>query len=111
MAGAAFDSEQAGYVSVIDEIIKPAWIELVQLVERIGGYGPARLAIRVVGAGPPDEYTGGSSLLGRLERNIDVTRPIELAPPTDDQLGSIHRELQRATGLFTWEPEDQPADD
>lgn len=105
-AAASFAPSVVGYVSVFDDVVAPAWTELTLLIQRLGGYGPMRLVLRIVGAGPI-EYPGlsGSSILLRLTETIELRRNVEATPPTGEQLGSIQREMQRATGIFSWEPE------
>jgi hypothetical protein len=36
-----------------------------------------------------------------------MTRAIDLRSPADDQIASLHRELQRAAGITSFEPEFQ----
>ena len=103
-AGASFNAEELGYVSMFDELIAPAWTALVPLVARLGGFGPARLVIVIVGAGGADEYVG-SGLLAQVEGSVLVQRDIDLEPPSTDQIGSIQREVQRSAGILTYEPE------
>ncbi len=105
-AGAGFAHEVADHPSIFDEVIAPAWGQLNALVERLGGYGPTRLTIHIVGAGPrKTDGLGGNSVLLRLSETVVVRRHPTLAPATTEEIGSIQREVLRETGILSYEPE------
>ena len=103
-AGASFAAGDVGYVSMFDEVIEPAWAAILPLISSLGGFGPARLAIVVVGAGPTNAPSP-SSLLAQLTGSVLVQRAVDLGLPTGDQIGSIQREVQRSAGIFSFEPD------
>ncbi|HET8566647.1 MAG TPA: hypothetical protein VFL77_09265 [Solirubrobacterales bacterium] len=89
---------------ITNELIGPAWRTAIQLLASLGGYGPAYAQLRV---------EGNQALLGRFGRPMDVIslgRGPSEGPPTDASLEGIERELRRATGEASYEPEDRPAE-
>ena len=105
-AGASFAHDVAGTVSLFDDFLGPAREEVAALVRQLGGHGPASLTIQIVGAGPPQDYgVVGGSVLMSLTHTLVARRQIALEGPEIGELGSIQREVLRATGKFSFEPE------
>jgi hypothetical protein len=105
------------------EIIGPAWQAVVPLVERLGGYGSAQLAVRVYAAPdlppsmpllrdgaviqrPPPPPRG--TLYVRMPEHTLVGRRTTVAEPDPEMLASVCRELKRAAGREALEPEPEP---
>jgi hypothetical protein len=106
-----------------EQVVLPGWREVVPLVQQLGGYGPARLTVAIYAARnrpsnqpylkdgvamdpppPPPKHT----LFARLNEHTVLRRWTNVTDPTTDMLGSLQRELQRASGQESWEPEDDP---
>lgn len=125
-AAAIFSEPAVELLSGFDQVVMPGWHEAVPLVQRLGGYGPAQLTVGLhaapdrsddhelkvaVEAGltpapppPPPKHT----LYAHLPAHTWIRRWISVAEPTHDTLGSIQREVQRAAGIESWEPEQTP---
>lgn len=108
--------------STFDQVVLPGWNEIVPLVERLGGYGPARLTVGMYAAPdhpenmphvaspgtaiqpppPPPKH----SVYAKLAQHTRMRRWTSVGEPTTDMLGSLQREFQRASGQESWEPED-----
>lgn len=118
-ASATFSPEAVAHLSGPDEVVLPAWREVAALVPRLGGYGPAQLTLGVyaspvrpagqpvvhgdaAGAPPPPPPEG--TLYRRLQEHTWIRRRVSVAEPTTDMLGSLQRELQRASGIESFEP-------
>ena len=114
-----------GVGQVVDEFVRPGWREIVPLVERLGGYGPAHLTLAVRRAPEPtDGFIDGkflaegyrpqppkpASLFAKLPvgDGTYIERWTQVAPPSNDVLGSLQRELERAGGRLSYEPESEP---
>jgi len=86
--------------SLFDMVLLPAWRLAADLVAALGGYGDARMHLLV-------EVRAIAAHLGELYRglpgSVELTRWAEVAEPTDDLIGSVQRELQRAAGLWSFE--------
>jgi hypothetical protein len=85
---------------LFDMVLLPAWRLAADLVAFLGGYGDARMhlavEVRSVAANLGEFYRG-------LPGSVELTRWAEVAVPTDDLIGSVQRELQRAAGLWSFE--------
>jgi hypothetical protein len=81
-------------------VLLPAWLVAADLVAALGGYGDGRLYLDLdvqdVHANLGDFYRG-------LPASVQLTRWTELDEPTDDLIGSVQRELERAAGLWSFE--------
>lgn len=114
-------SERAmiGGLSAPERVILPAWQELDALAQRLGGYGPAHLSALAhaaqeniagtpiligdaAGAAPPPPPDG--TLYRGLPERTKLGRSVTLGQPDQEILVSLHRELQRAGGIESYEP-------
>jgi len=115
LAGAALQN-----LSLMDGLVWPAWRLATDLVQRLGGYGDARVhvAFRVrqepssyrtrgqlrrdeelgIGPAPPD-----GTIYAKLPEETHIPRWTEVRDPASDEIASVQRELQRAAGLWTFE--------
>jgi hypothetical protein len=123
VASATFNARTITNVSVIEQVVLPGWREVVPLVERLGGYGPAHLTLLVKRASEPKENVGGAfvavesqpqppppgTLFAQLPEGepTRVARWVGVEQSSPAVLGSMHRELQRAAGIGSLEPEDE----
>jgi hypothetical protein len=130
-AAAIFSPPAVANLSGFDQVVLPGWHEVVPLVGRLGGYGPAQLTVGVYAAQVPadgdDELDlqhaveaataldrpeapvpPRHTLYSRLPEHTWVRRWVSVAEPSSDMLGSLQREVQRAAGSESWEPEDVP---
>jgi hypothetical protein len=105
-----------------ESVLLRGWREIATLVERLGGYGPAHLAVvvyssqlaprdQVVGqvatAGPPAPPQ--DSLYARLPLTTLMGRTTDVGAPDDEMIASLGRELNRAAGRSEDEPEPRQA--
>ncbi len=85
---------------LFDMVLLPGWRLAADLVAALGGYGDARMhllvEVRAIAAYLGEFYRG-------LPGSVELTRWAEVAEPTDDLIGSVQRELQRAAGLWSFE--------
>lgn len=121
VAASATFSEQAmiGGFSAPERVILPAWQQLDGLAQLLGGYGPAHLSVLVhaaqekiagtpiliddaAGTAPPPPPDG--TLYRGLPERTKLGRSIMIGDPDQDVLVSLHRELQRAGGIESYEP-------
>lgn len=90
---------------LFDLVMLPGWRLAADLVASLGGYGDARMhllvQVRAIAAYLGDFYRG-------LPGSVELTRWAEVAEPTDDLIGSVQRELQRAAGLWSYEGAPDP---
>ncbi len=102
------------------ELLRPAWEAVVPLVELLGGYGSAHLAVHIYVApdrpnempfmrggaavGPPPAPPTGTLFAGMPEHTL-VARLTTVANPDPATFDSVCRELQRAAGREANEPE------
>jgi hypothetical protein len=86
--------------SLIRHRIAPAWRATAQLVNELGGSGPAQLALWVTS-------TSRLSQGPRTEdgRAVLVRRRTEIRDPDEAEIASVERELRRAGGAQAHEPE------
>jgi schlafen family protein len=121
VASAAFSVGEVPAGSIaFDEFVAPACRAVVPLVARLGGYGPAHLTLVARRAPKPtDGMIDGrfvaaeqqpqppSGFFGKLpEGNGTVIgRWVSVDEPSGDVLASIRRELERAAGRASFEPE------
>jgi hypothetical protein len=120
-ASASFSAAALIGNELVDGAIQRGWTELVPLVERLGGYGPAHLTVGYLvtqpddrdGAPPLEDQplppTGGT--FARLPAATWIRRHTTVAPPTEEDLASVDREFQRAAGIETYEAEPGPGPD
>jgi hypothetical protein len=119
-AAAALSPEAVEELTEYGEIVGPAWAAVVPLVQRLGGYGSAQLAVRVYAAPdlprsmplvrdgvaierPPPPPRG--TLFARMPEHKQIGRWTTVAAPEPDMLASVCRELGRAGGREAWERE------
>ena len=123
-AAAEYRRRTTGSFAGFEQVVLPGWTEVVPLVQRLGGYGPAQLTVGIYAAPapPPDALDGEDkdanepppppppkhSLYARLSQHTRLRRWTTVAEPMTEMLGSLERELQRASGQESWEPEDEP---
>lgn len=85
---------------LFDLVLLPAWRLAADLVAFLGGYGDARMHLAL-------DVRAIASDLGEFYRELPgsvvLTRWAEVAEPSDDLIGSVQRELQRAAGLWSFE--------
>lgn len=101
--------------STFDHFVIPAWRSLANLVEELGGYGPSQLWLRVrVGSGNDlgiDFVRRGEIPADSLYASLPDTKDVAVgrfleAPGADGrEVGRMQRELQRAAGIESYEPE------
>jgi hypothetical protein len=126
VASAAFSAwhVEAG-ISAFDVVVMPAWKAVAPLAGRLGGYGPAHLAL-VVRVAPdrvehelidgvfvapeaqPEPPSAAAELFGKLRHGSHtlIARTVSVEEePSSDVLGSMQRELQRAAGIASFESE------
>jgi hypothetical protein len=104
-----------------DEVVLPAWREIVPLVERLGGYGPAHLTLVARRAPEPTEEIIDGAFIAReqqpqppkgtifeklLEGDTLIGRWVSVEEPTHDVLSSMRREFERAAGRSALEAEE-----
>lgn len=110
--------------ATFDQVVMPGWREVVPLVQQLGGYGPAQLTVGIYAApdhpsnmphlvradtaSQPPPPPPKDSLYARLGEHTRMRRWTDVAEPTTEMLGGLQRELQRASGQESWEPEDEP---
>ena len=105
-----------------EQVVLPGWREIVPLVQQLGGYGPARLTVAIYAARErptnapyvrdgvamePPPSPPKHTLFARLNEHTVLRRWTSVAEPTTEMLGSLQRELQRASGQESWEPESE----
>ena len=102
--------ESAAVFAAMDFAIWPAWKLAVQIVDLLGGYGDASMTLIVSIRNQSVHVPGrtippltAESLWGRLQPETRLRRQAAVAIPTDAEVGSIQRELQRAGGLWSHE--------
>lgn len=115
-------SEQAlidGF-SAPERMMLVAWHQLDALAQSLGGYGPAHLSVLVhaaqekiagtpiliddaAGTAPPPPPDG--TLYHGLPERTKLGRQVPIGAPDQDVVVSLHRELQRASGIESYEPE------
>jgi hypothetical protein len=107
---AAVNPESAGVFAAVDFAIWPAWKLAVQMVDLLGGYGDASMTLIVTIRNQSVHLPGrtippltAESLWGRLQPETRLRRQAAVTPPTDAEVGTIQRELQRAGGLWSHE--------
>ena len=103
--------------SGFDQAVLPGWRQADELVQRLGGYGPAHLVVHTYAAPrvhlPSEELVGnpqppappGETLYGRLREHSWVQRRVSLGEVSSATLGSIQRETIRALGRESFEGE------
>jgi hypothetical protein len=106
-------------LSAMNEVVRPGWNECATLIDRLGGYGPARLTVGVhatqpariavpgvlLKSPPPKPPPRGTPYAG-LPEETWIRRPVRVAEPDEEVLDGIARELQRAAGIESLEPEE-----
>ncbi len=107
---AAVNPESAAVFAAMDFAIWPAWKLAVQMVDLLGGYGDASMTVIVTIRNQSVHLPGrtippltAESLWGRLQPETRLRRQAAVTPPTDAEVGTIQRELQRAGGLWSHE--------
>jgi hypothetical protein len=114
VASASFSPEATVANPTVETAVQRGWREVVPLVERLGGYGPAHLSLLYVVTQPRTDIDVprdaqplpmGDRLLSRLPGETWIRRQLSVSPPAGDDIGSIQRELQRAAGIESDEPE------
>ena len=76
--------------------MKPAWDAAARMLSDLGCVGSASFALW--GLSPRHNPNQGRAV-------VFVRRWTTVAAPTDDEIASIDRELQREAGFMAWEPE------
>lgn len=108
--------------AMMDFVLVPAWRTAADIVSALGGYGDSRvqIGVRVVQTGGKqrtdatldmrelDRLTPGApppraTLYGKLPASTAITRWSSVRGPTQEEIGSVQRELQRAAGLWSFE--------
>lgn len=124
VAAVALSPEAVGDLTDLGEVLTPAWKVIVPLAERLGGYGPAHLAAGVYAAPdlprsmplvrdgvaiqrPPPPPKG--TLFAALPERTLMGRCVSIGAAASDVLSSMDRELRRAGGRETWEPDATPS--
>jgi hypothetical protein len=105
--------------SFMDYGVWPAWKLAVDLVELLGGYGPAHVSfivdVRNQSVALPDGRNlppfGEQGLFGRLRRETLIERETEIAEPSSEEIGSVQRELLRAAGYWRFEGAPDPPEE
>jgi hypothetical protein len=121
VASVALNPGAVEHMEPFDDLVRRGWSEIAALVERLGGYGPAHLAVVVFAAQPDQPAVVGQvarqppppppagSLYARLpEETTRMGRTVSVAAPDDDTIASLRRELNRAAGLSDDEPKPEP---
>lgn len=118
-AAAAFDPE-AAQTADAGEVIAAGWRAIADLVPRLGGYGPAQLTAGVFAAAerpremphewrgrqvPPPPAPPRGTLYAQLPETTWMGRWVGMGEPDPDILASLQRELERAAGRESLEPE------
>jgi hypothetical protein len=89
--------------TLCQEIIGPAWLAAIDLLDALGGYGPAYVAIAVWSAGHPRNRFVLSSVPRDEPGTLLDRGPLAVENSALD-LRSVERELDRALGLDAFEP-------
>jgi hypothetical protein len=120
VASATFSVSEVPGLNAFDEVVLPAWREIVPLVERLGGYGPAHLTLVARRAPEPTEDMIDGAFVAREQQpqppkgNIFAKLPdgdtvigrwVSVEEPTHDVLASMQREFERAAGRAALEAE------
>jgi hypothetical protein len=100
-ASMSFDDKALWDLPDFDALLRAAWSEVVTLVARLGGYGPAYLAVRVAAT----DAAPVQSLYARLPATVGMGRVVSVGEPDDDVIASLSREVERAGGGISDEPE------
>jgi len=119
-ASATFNANAVVNLTSFEEIVRRGWREIATLVERLGGYGPAHLAVGIA-ATPASARTVGEvlddrpaaapprdTLYAALPEATWMGRTVSVGEPSDDVIDSLRRELHRAAGYFDDEPASEP---
>jgi hypothetical protein len=113
-AAAMFSPGAVALLTGVDSVLVPGWRTIVPLAERLGGYGSAQLTFTTIvtkrqpslGLFNPDApEPPPHSVYARLPERTDVRRVVPLREPLPEDIGSIQREMQRAAGIESLEPE------
>ena len=118
-ASATFNANAVVSLTPFYEIVRRGWGEVAALVERLGGYGPAHLAVVVAVShagrtwGDVEEDRPGTrppsgTLYAALPKATWLRRTVSVGEPSDDVIDSLQRELHRAAGYFDDEPAPSP---
>ena len=107
----ALKPEADAVFSLFDFAVWPAWKVAADLVALLGGYGPAHLSffLTVQNQSMQAQYgrtigpLGPETLFGSLPRETRIERETSIAEPSDEEIGSIQRELLRAAGKWVFE--------
>lgn len=118
-AAAAFDPE-AARIADAGDVIAAGWRAAADLVPRLGGYGPVQLRVGVFVAAElpremPHKWRGqqvaappappSGTLYAQLPETTWMGRWVGTGEPHPDILTSLQRELERAAGRDSLEPE------
>jgi hypothetical protein len=78
----------------------PAWTLAVELSNALGGFGAAAAELRFARS-----RMGGNAgpQLATLPYDLTMTRSVPLAKPDESAIGSVQREMERASGLWSLE--------
>jgi hypothetical protein len=99
-----------------EPLIEQFWAQAAEITQRLGGYGPAYLSVRVVVAKSGAEEVVGQevriagrpppngTVYARLPTLTTMGRLLDAAEPNQVVLESLGRELQRAAGFRADEP-------
>jgi len=113
-AAASLSVEAVTSVAAIEDVVLPGWRAIVPLVEQLGGYGPAHLAVFIYARQPPEYQLAmfaqetpvppaGTLYADLPERETVLGRTVSIEPPAAEIIASLTRELERASGRVTFE--------
>jgi hypothetical protein len=120
LASATFSVSEVPGLNAFDEVVLPAWREIVPLVERLGGYGPAHLTLVARRAPEPTEDMIDGAFVAREQQpqppkgNIFAKLPdgdtvigrwVSVEEPTHDVLASM---FQRSREIPSCDHENSP---
>lgn len=97
-ASMSFDADASRDPPGFDLLLRTAWRELASIVDGLGGYGPAHLAIGI------EASATGSGLYPRLPSPTWIGRTVNVGEPDEEVVASVEREVKRAGGVIADEP-------
>jgi hypothetical protein len=98
-AAVAFSDAGGEYtVDTLTRDVSRFWRALAEVVQLFGGTGSSHLAVLL------NPRHAGLKKAGKHQPHTDVRRWTEATGPTDDEIASVVRELERGFGRQRWEP-------
>lgn len=94
-------------ISFARGIAVPAWTQLEPLCQRLGGYGPATLAMQIYRPEPPQvnpQPMGGLRTIFPIGETV-IAQWVTLGADASEGLARMNREIERAGGYLMYEPE------